>query len=86
MEVGIKGLECKRCGHKWYPRKQIVLVCPHCKSPYWNLPKGDKVVKKCKNAQEAIEYLHETSKNKDTEKHLEPKGFTPYSKEKQTHK
>lgn len=36
MEIMIKGYEC-RCGHKWTPRKDSVpVVCPKCKSPYWN--------------------------------------------------
>lgn len=32
-------LECKRCGHKWHPRRdQLPAVCPNlkCKSSYWN--------------------------------------------------
>lgn len=28
---------CKRCGHKWIPRSDnIPVICPSCKSPYWN--------------------------------------------------
>jgi hypothetical protein len=28
--------KCKRCGHKWIPRRpQKPKVCPKCKSPYW---------------------------------------------------
>ena len=36
--------ECRRCGHSWIPRKEIVKFCPNCNSPYWNKPrslKGD---------------------------------------------
>jgi predicted RNA-binding Zn-ribbon protein involved in translation (DUF1610 family) len=36
----IPTLECKRCKHKWYPRKpELPLVCPNCGSPYWNREK-----------------------------------------------
>jgi len=36
--------ECKRCGHKWEPRKpnDIPDVCAKCKSPYWNKPRQNK--------------------------------------------
>lgn len=27
---------CKRCGHAWQPRKENILRCPRCKSPYWD--------------------------------------------------
>lgn len=36
VKVSVKGLECKRCGHKWIARKEEVMLCPKCKSPYWN--------------------------------------------------
>ena len=40
-------IECRRCGHKWIPRKpEVMLLCTKCKSPYWNIPK-----KKNQNAQ-----------------------------------
>ncbi|MBI4116831.1 hypothetical protein HY449_03750 [Candidatus Pacearchaeota archaeon] len=36
-EVMLKGFICERCKHKWFPRNdKIPLVCPKCKSPYWN--------------------------------------------------
>ena len=35
-------VECKRCGHKWIPRKSEVMLCPKCKTPYWNIPKKKK--------------------------------------------
>lgn len=32
--------KCKRCGHKWIPRKKDKpLICPKCKSPYWDRKK-----------------------------------------------
>ena len=36
-EITLKGYICERCKHKWVPRdKQKPLVCPKCKSPYWD--------------------------------------------------
>ena len=35
-EVQISHLTCKRCGHRWAPRKADVRTCPRCKSPYWD--------------------------------------------------
>ena len=35
----ITELECKRCGHKWIPRKKEVRYCPHCQSAYWDTPR-----------------------------------------------
>lgn len=32
--------KCERCSHAWNTRKeQLPIVCPSCKSPYWNKPK-----------------------------------------------
>lgn len=33
--------QCERCGHIWLPRntEKEPIVCPHCKSPYWNTPR-----------------------------------------------
>jgi len=36
MNVKIKELECKRCGHRWAPRVNDVRICPKCKSAYWD--------------------------------------------------
>ena len=34
---------CRRCGHKWIPRKaDRPVVCPECKSPWWDKPKKEK--------------------------------------------
>lgn len=31
---------CVRCGHTWIPRTpDKPIVCPKCKSPYWDIPK-----------------------------------------------
>lgn len=33
--------KCLRCGHKWANRKpKPPVVCPKCKSPYYNKPRG----------------------------------------------
>ena len=41
--VSIEGYKCERCGHIWVPRKysdkKDPVICPKCKSPYWNIPK-----------------------------------------------
>lgn len=44
VRINITKLTCKRCGHKWCPRKGEVMLCPHCKSPYWNKTKSKKVL------------------------------------------
>lgn len=36
----MKKEKCKRCEHEWYRRKPVKpLICPKCKSPYWNIDK-----------------------------------------------
>lgn len=42
--VSVEGYKCERCGHIWVPRKydtdtQDPVICPKCKSPYWNKPR-----------------------------------------------
>jgi len=61
MEIKIKKKICKRCGHEWYPKPTPLgevkepIVCPKCKSPYWNKEKqnsqykGEKMKKKKEN-------------------------------------
>ena len=39
METKITKVTCKRCGHVWVARKEIIRVCPKCKSPYWDTEK-----------------------------------------------
>jgi len=39
MKIKIPELECKRCGHKWTPRKMEIRQCPSCKSAYWDVEK-----------------------------------------------
>jgi len=38
--VEVKAYKCAKCGHIWLPRKdwkdELPVVCPKCKSPYWN--------------------------------------------------
>ncbi len=38
MKINIKKfqLTCKRCKHRWVPRKEDIRICPKCKSPYWD--------------------------------------------------
>lgn len=40
----IPTLDCKRCNHAWYPRAQKKpVLCPKCKSPYWNRDRKNQV-------------------------------------------
>lgn len=40
--VKINKLECQKCGHKWYPRKVSVVLCPNCKTQLWDKRKKGK--------------------------------------------
>ena len=40
-------LECRRCGHKWLPRKRDVRNCPKCQSAFWDQPRDDVNKLKC---------------------------------------
>ena len=43
VKIQVEGFNCERCGHEWIPRsKGEPLVCPECKSPYWNKPRKNK--------------------------------------------
>ena len=37
----VDGYRCERCAHEWIPRDkgQEPVICPKCKSPYWNKPR-----------------------------------------------
>ena len=40
--ITIEGYQCERCDHPWVPRTKIdeePIICPKCKSPYWNKPR-----------------------------------------------
>ena len=40
FEVKLKKYRCERCGKDWIPKKEKKsIVCPKCKSPYWDIPK-----------------------------------------------
>jgi Zn finger protein HypA/HybF involved in hydrogenase expression len=39
QQFKIPTLKCLRCSHTWVPRQATVLLCPKCKSAYWNTPK-----------------------------------------------
>ena len=44
--INIKGFMCERCEHKWMSRENcqhVPVVCPKCKSPYWNIPRKIKL-------------------------------------------
>jgi len=39
-EIEVDGFRCERCSHECIKRKQDEpMVCPKCKSPYWDKPK-----------------------------------------------
>ncbi len=39
--------KCERCGHSWITRsEELPIVCPKCKSPYWNKPYQNQEKKK----------------------------------------
>ncbi len=36
-KVTLRGYACARCEHTWVPRSdQRPVICPKCKSPYWD--------------------------------------------------
>lgn len=40
IKLNLDGYKCERCNHEWIARgKEKPIVCPKCKSPYWNIPK-----------------------------------------------
>lgn len=42
-EIKVYECECERCKHRWITRsEESPVVCPKCKSPYWNKPLQDK--------------------------------------------
>jgi uncharacterized OB-fold protein len=43
VKVRIPKLECRRCGHLWFPRKEDVRKCPKCQSVYWEQPRDEEV-------------------------------------------
>lgn len=45
-KVKLDGYRCERCEHTWIPRDTTIgepVICPKCKSPYWNKPRRNKV-------------------------------------------
>lgn len=39
--IKLDGFQCERCLYTWAPRdkEREPVVCPKCKSPYWNKPR-----------------------------------------------
>ncbi len=38
-EIKVYECQCERCKHKWVTRSEgLPIVCPRCKSPYWDKP------------------------------------------------
>ena len=43
VSITMQGYRCERCKHEWIPKgKDAPMVCPFCKSPYWNKPRKKK--------------------------------------------
>ena len=48
VQLKVWGYRCERCKHEWIPRIKVdkePIICPKCKSPYWNVPKKNKINK-----------------------------------------
>ncbi len=46
MKLMLEGYKCERCGHEWVKRSTTEgdpVICPKCKSPYWNKPRRSEV-------------------------------------------
>lgn len=54
--IKVRCFVCERCEHQWIPRvtldelksgdiKEEPIICPKCKSPYWNKPKKNGINK-----------------------------------------
>jgi DNA-directed RNA polymerase subunit RPC12/RpoP len=46
-KIKLDGYKCERCDHTWLPRiheddDDLPVICPKCKSPYWNKPRKSK--------------------------------------------
>ncbi len=42
-EINVYECKCERCEHEWITRSEDVpIVCPKCKSPYWDKPLNNK--------------------------------------------
>ena len=49
-KIKIEGYVCERCSHQWVARNKtnkeelrMPRVCPRCKSPYWDVPRKQKI-------------------------------------------
>lgn len=43
IKLEVDGYQCERCNHKWIARKkEYPILCPNCKSAYWDKPRKKK--------------------------------------------
>lgn len=57
MQIQLPKVICKRCGYIWIPRKEVIKMCPFCKSPYWDQERKRKITKKALTYKERLEKL-----------------------------
>lgn len=51
-KIKLPNMKCLRCGWTWTPRVEEVIICPHCKSPYFSRPRKNKLKTNKKNDKE----------------------------------
>ena len=45
-DFDLETASCNRCDYSWTTRKEVIDVCPKCKSRYWNKPRVRDIKKK----------------------------------------
>lgn len=66
-------LKCERCGHIWKSKIAIPVVCPKCKSGYYNRPRKIKELHPDEKPQEIIEQYEEEQNPMSIEELEKPK-------------
>lgn len=61
VRLSVWGFRCLRCLWTWLPRAcEPPLVCPKCKSPYWDTPRGSHGGRKARHNLRSA-YVEDTS-------------------------
>ena len=58
----MKKYKCLRCGHTWIPRIDNVVLCPWCKSKYWNEDREEKELRIQKNNEIYFKIIQKSNK------------------------